>query len=270
MLVDKKIEQWGFTKGTTGKHLNITVKNVAKADSLILGGLSGIACGATLYIIPAIAVDKYRMTVIIKEEGKEPIVREYNSSITTYIQIGFLFWGMFVYPPKTAMFTCVEDMLDHCINDLVSTIQPVQEQKKESKEIATPEPKQSTGWSSGKELPKEIAAFSGKWRGKWDNKTVFTIEITEIDLKKAEIIYISQETDMSPAVDFSETAKVILGENPKIQFNKAMRFKKGGIGAIGWFTFEMQKDLKALKGVAQWPMDTSKATIILPKNWTEV
>ncbi len=120
---------------------------------------------------------------------------------------------------------------------------------------------QSTGRSSGKDLPKEIAAFSGKWSGKWNNETVFTIEITEIDLKKAEIIYISQETVMFPAVDFSETAKVILGKNPKIQFNKAVRFKGGGVGSIGWFTFEMQKDLKTLKGVAQWPKDTSKATL---------
>lgn len=112
-------------------------------------------------------------------------------------------------------------------------------------------------------LPPEIKAFSGKWQGKWNNRTDFIIEVTKIDLEKAEIIYTQQETDMFPAACFSETAKVVLGEKPKIQFNRTIRFKIRMVGSIGWFTFEMQKDLKTLKGVAKWPQPqpTSKATL---------
>jgi hypothetical protein len=141
--------------------------------------------------------------------------------------------------------------------------QPAQIQPKEDAitRVGVSLPKEAVVKTSSAELPKEIAAFSGKWRGKWNNKTVFSIEITKIDLEEARITYTAPETDMFPAVDFSETAKVILGENPKIQFSRVTRFKSGAIGAIGWFTFEMQKDLKALKGVAQWPKDTLKATM---------
>jgi len=118
VLVDKKIEDWGFNKDRTGKNLDITVKNVVKAGSMTGGVLTGILCGLTLYIIPGIAVDHYRMTVVINEEGKEPITREYNGSMTTYNQIFFTIWGLFVYPPKNAMYTTIDNMLDHFMNDL--------------------------------------------------------------------------------------------------------------------------------------------------------
>ena len=111
------------------------------------------------------------------------------------------------------------------------------------------------------ELPKEIAAFSGKWKGKWDGKIDFIVIVTEIDSEKAEIIYAAAEAGIIPAACLYETAKVILGENPKIQFNRTIRFKGGMVGSRGWFTFEIQKDLKTLKGIVEWPQATSKATL---------
>jgi hypothetical protein len=110
-------------------------------------------------------------------------------------------------------------------------------------------------------LPLEIRAFLGKWKGIWNNKTLFSIEVTKIDLEKAEITYTAPETSMLPAANFSETAEVILGEKPKIQFHRVWRSKSGNVGAMGWFAFEMQKDLKTLKGVGQWAQGTSKATL---------
>jgi hypothetical protein len=87
ILLDRKIENWGFSKDKTGKHLDVTVKNVIAAGDLAGGIITGIICGLTLYVIPSIAVDNYRMTVVITQEEKEPITRVYNSSITTYQQI---------------------------------------------------------------------------------------------------------------------------------------------------------------------------------------
>lgn len=121
VLVDKKIEDWGFTKDRTGRNLDVTVKNVVEAGSMAGGVLTGIICGLTLYIIPSIAVDHYRMTVVINEEGKEPITRVYKGSITTYQQIFLSIWGLFVYPPKNAMYTTIDNMLDHFMNDLAES-----------------------------------------------------------------------------------------------------------------------------------------------------
>ena len=118
LLADRRFENWGFEKDKMGKSLNITVKNVVKPGSMTGGILTGILCGLSLYIIPAIAVDHYQMTVVISEEGKEPVTLIYNGSITTYIEIAFIFWGLFAFPPKNAIYTEVDSMLDHLINDL--------------------------------------------------------------------------------------------------------------------------------------------------------
>jgi hypothetical protein len=114
------------------------------------------------------------------------------------------------------------------------------------------------------ELPKEIAAFSGKWKGKWDGQTDFIVVVTEIDSEKAEIIYANAENPSRrwAAVCAYETAKVISGEKPKIQFKTTIKFTSGmTVGSMGWYTFEMQKDLKTLKGVVEYPQATFKATL---------
>ena len=118
ILVDKKIEDWGFNKDKNGKHLDVTVKNVMEAGNTAGAVLTGIICGLTLYVIPSVAVDKYRMTVLINEEGKELTTRVYNGSITTYQQIFLAIWGLIAYPPKNAMYTTIDNMLDHFMNDL--------------------------------------------------------------------------------------------------------------------------------------------------------
>ncbi len=131
--VDKKIEDWGFTKDKSGRHLDITVKNVMGGGETVLTVLTSVACGLTLYLIPSVAIDKYRMTVIINEEGKEPITREYNSSITTYTEIAFFIWGLIAYSPLNAKWVAVDNMVDHLTNDLSDNFsKSVKEQPKET------------------------------------------------------------------------------------------------------------------------------------------
>jgi len=116
------------------------------------------------------------------------------------------------------------------------------------------------------ELPKEIAAFSGKWKGTWSGGGAdFILVVREINLEKAEIIYANAETDSEygrmPASSSSITAKVIPGDNPKIQFYRVSRWKTGNTGSRGLYSFEMQKDSKTLKGRCEWPRSTTKATL---------
>jgi hypothetical protein len=114
------------------------------------------------------------------------------------------------------------------------------------------------------ELPKEIAVFSGKWRGTWSGGGVdFILVVTEIDLEKAEIIYANSEGRAVSAAYDCLTAKVIPGNNPKIQFDRTVRFKSSGGVWEGKFqySFEMQKDLKTIKGTVETQRSTSKATL---------
>jgi hypothetical protein len=113
------------------------------------------------------------------------------------------------------------------------------------------------------ELPKGIVALSGKWKGTWSGGGAdFILVVTEIDLEKTEIIYANAaDTRLIAAACDYVTAKVILGDNPKIQFNRTIRSKSGQVGGKGWYTFEMQKDLKTLKGTVETPQATSKATL---------
>jgi hypothetical protein len=117
------------------------------------------------------------------------------------------------------------------------------------------------------ELPKEIATFSGKWKGTWVKGAPmadFIIVVTEIDLEKAEIIYAQTEAPSSNMASWCtyETARVISGQKFQIQFKGSpARFKSGMAGSRAWYTFEMQENLKTLKGVCEWPQGTWKATL---------
>jgi hypothetical protein len=151
VLVDKKIEDWGFNKDKTGKNLDITVKNVVKGGSMTGGVVTGILCGLTLFIFPGIAVDHYRMTVIIHQEGKEPITREYNGSITTYTQIFFTLWGLFAYPIKNAMYSTTDNMLDHLMNDLAEdNKKAVMRRNSDTSWVTTPKKEYSILLNKGK------------------------------------------------------------------------------------------------------------------------
>ena len=113
------------------------------------------------------------------------------------------------------------------------------------------------------DLPKEIAAFSGKWKGTWSGGGVsFTLTVTEIDLEKAEIVYANSEGQYIPEACDPLTAKVIPGNNPKIQFNRTVQLKTRNVMQPTFqYSFEMQKDLKTIKGILEAPKSTSKATL---------
>jgi len=95
-------------------------------------------------------------------------------------------------------------------------------------------------------LPKEIAAFSGKWAGKWDGVQGSVLIVEEINDKEARII-LSQEDYPAAreAVDAGYRriiAKVISSPIPSIEFEIIKREDHPVV------TFQMQKDLKTIKG----------------------
>jgi len=95
-------------------------------------------------------------------------------------------------------------------------------------------------------LPPEISVFVGKWEGSWDNRKDldFTLTISNINLEVAEVNYQSKD------LNFSEKAKVISGEKPKIEWMthpKVVGAIPGGAMPI-WFTFEIQRE-GTLKGI---------------------
>jgi hypothetical protein len=110
------------------------------------------------------------------------------------------------------------------------------------------------------ELAKEIAAFSGKWKGTWIGGVDFTLIVTEITAEKAEIVFATAGNDKIAAASDDITAKVILGNNPKIQFDRKVRVVRG-FSDTAWYTFEMQKDLKTLKGVIEGAKMSGRATL---------
>jgi hypothetical protein len=117
------------------------------------------------------------------------------------------------------------------------------------------------------QLLKEIAAFSGKWKGSWRGIMDIFIVVTEIDQEKAEIIYAHPDSsvwNLSGRYIY-ETGKVIPGEKSKIQF----RVSTGGTtlggkvlpGSGAWITLEIQKDLKNLKAIYEDPKRKADGTL---------
>jgi hypothetical protein len=95
-------------------------------------------------------------------------------------------------------------------------------------------------------LPPEISVFVGKWEGSWDNRKDmnFSLTIPNINLEVAEVNYQSND------LNFSEKAKVISGEEPKIEWmiHPTVRLAIPGGAMPIWFTFEIQRD-GTLKGI---------------------
>jgi len=119
-----------------------------------------------------------------------------------------------------------------------------------------PLPKEIVIKTPSADLPKEIAAFLGKWKGKWAGASAWgernvshILVVMEIDSEKAEVIYATAAEQGADSASENITAKIISGGNPKIEFNTVSRPGSGHIGPRTWYTFEMQKDLKTLKGV---------------------
>jgi hypothetical protein len=108
------------------------------------------------------------------------------------------------------------------------------------------------------DLPKEIAAFSGRWEGEWEegarqSKSVLIVE--EINAAKAKVIYGwsgygNVRADYSPF-----TAKVIPGIKPKIEFSSPSRD----------FSFEMGEDLKTIHGINKPRKGLNRPTITMKK-----
>jgi len=123
-------------------------------------------------------------------------------------------------------------------------------------------------------LPKEIAAFSGKWKGKWEGKVDFILVVTEIDSQKAKIIYATSESKLltsqgvwsdDPAYCIYEKGEIVSSRG-KFQIQFQGKARQAGDSVISpWFNFEMQKDLKSIKGILEykfpWTQYTFKSTL---------
>ncbi len=89
--------------------------------------------------------------------------------------------------------------------------------------------------------------LAGKWAGSWDDRTDmrFFLTISIVNLQAAEVKYESKD------LKFSETAKLIFGEKPKIEWTSERIDDYGGAPApsfsvprryLVWYTCELQKD----------------------------
>jgi hypothetical protein len=96
-------------------------------------------------------------------------------------------------------------------------------------------------------LPKEIAAFSGAWKGVWDFGLELILIVEEIDNKKAKVIYAHGKTpEGDPGSYRNFIADVRPGSKPKIIF-----FLTKEVDYNLRVTFQIQKDLETIKGLAE-------------------
>jgi hypothetical protein len=101
-----------------------------------------------------------------------------------------------------------------------------------------------------KNLPKELAAFSGCWEGRWSNYATETALIVEkIDTGFAKVIYCLGESSalysMPPSCDRYH-AKVLL-DKLEIAFP---------VGETLHYTFSMEKNFNQIKATKKSPLDT--------------
>jgi len=107
------------------------------------------------------------------------------------------------------------------------------------------------------DLPKEIAAFSGRWEGIWDSrelKSVFVVE--KIDSKKAKIIYGWSSYGSVRADYVRDTMNIVLSDaKPKLE----------SITQHNIFSFEMCEDLKTIRGIRTSRQGLYSNSIIMKK-----
>ena len=106
------------------------------------------------------------------------------------------------------------------------------------------------------DLPKEIAAFSGRWEGIWEiggegSKAVLVVE--EISEKVAKVIYGWSAIGTGRANYSRYKAKVTPG---KIEFVS---------GEVRVFSFEMAEDFKTIRGAVQARRGPGVSTITMKK-----
>lgn len=108
------------------------------------------------------------------------------------------------------------------------------------------------------DLPKEIAAFSGRWEGVWEGsvyevKVVIVVE--EIDSRKAKVIY-GWSAYGNIRGDYSiYKAKIIQGSKPKIEFSSQ----------YSDFSFEMGENSKIIHGIGKQRRSLNVLTMTMKK-----
>ena len=107
------------------------------------------------------------------------------------------------------------------------------------------------------DLPKEIAAFSGKWEGVWENVLDAILIVEEIDSEQAKVIYAwGDAARWNITKGYSRgVAKIIPGSRPKIEWGEGVNRPK--------FVFKMNKNLKELWGTRDFK--GISATVIMKK-----
>jgi hypothetical protein len=108
------------------------------------------------------------------------------------------------------------------------------------------------------DLPKEVAAFSGRWEGEWEGgarRTKSVLIVEEIKAAKAKVVY-GWTAHGKMRADYSTfTAKVISGIKPKIEFSSPHSD----------FSFEMGEDLKTIHGINKPRRGLNVPTITMKK-----
>jgi hypothetical protein len=92
------------------------------------------------------------------------------------------------------------------------------------------------------DLPKDIAAFSGKWAGKWDNGTETILIVEEIHDTWVQVVHCWSDTPRTKAGYNRRKCKIISDPKPKI----VLDFQR-----MPEITFEMN-DSNALVGTQTW------------------
>jgi len=99
------------------------------------------------------------------------------------------------------------------------------------------------------DLPKEVAAFSGRWEGIWLEGTWDSVKsiliVEKINSKEAQGIFAWEKFGPARADYMRWKSKIITGYRIKIEFSTVGRY-----GEQKW-TFEMEEDLKTIYGSYQ-------------------
>ena len=106
-----------------------------------------------------------------------------------------------------------------------------------------------------KEVPKEIAAFSGVWEGKWTIDGVeAALVVEEINSKEAKVIYCRGEMKgfYEVPAGYERYKAIVKSKNLQIEF---------GHGEKYWFTFSMENNLNKIKGTFKRPTSINKITM---------
>ena len=102
------------------------------------------------------------------------------------------------------------------------------------------------------DVPKDIAAFSGAWEGKWPiTGSEAALVVEEINSKEAKVIYCQGELSgfyTSPA-RYERFNAIVTPENLQIEFGPIEKIR---------YTFSMENSLNQVKGIVKKPAGTDK------------